>query len=185
MTRKTGLGPCAARSLARLREQHECRKRHGDDARVVDGRPVRPRDEQSKRGAFGRLFDERPDAPCVAHGIDASPVVDLYGDLLVADLQHEVQVRFSGRCRHAVNVQAADDGRGVAEYALGHVPRQRRDFWTGAHRVGCEGNPFLQPAGAERVVRQAELDGVPWAIGMQYIGQGRSRISAVSARACR
>ena len=31
--------------VAGLREQHERRKRHGDDAWVVDGRPVRPRDE--------------------------------------------------------------------------------------------------------------------------------------------
>ena len=44
-----------------------------------------------KRSTFGRLFDKRPDAPCVAHGVNASPVVDLHGDLLVADLEHEVQ----------------------------------------------------------------------------------------------
>ena len=78
---------------AGLCEQHERRKRHGDDTRIVDGRPVRPRDEQSKRGTFGRLFDKRPDAPCVAHRVNASLVVDLHGDLLVADLDHEVQIR--------------------------------------------------------------------------------------------
>ena len=141
---------------AGLREQHERRKRHGDDTRIVDGRPVLSRDEQPKRGTFSRLFDKRPDAPCVAHGVDASPVVDLHGDLLVADLEHEVQIRFSGRRRYPVDVQAADDGRGGAEYALGYVPCQCREFWAGVRRVGREGNPFPYLAGAEPVVRHAD-----------------------------
>ncbi len=76
--------------MAGLREEHKRRKRHGDDARVVDGRPVLPRNEQSERSTFGRYFDERPDAPCVADRGNASPVLNLHGDLLVADLEHEV-----------------------------------------------------------------------------------------------
>ncbi len=80
------IGSPLRRLAAGLREQHERIQRHGDDARIVDGRPVRPRDEQSERSTFGRFFDERPDAPCVTHGVNASPVVDPHGDLLVADL---------------------------------------------------------------------------------------------------
>ena len=113
------------RPYPRGTRQHERRKWHRDDARVVDGRRVLPRDEQTERSTFGWFFDERPDAPCVAYGVNASPVVDLHGDLLVADLEHEVQVRFSGRRRHVVGIEAADDRRGGAEHALGHVPCQR------------------------------------------------------------
>ena len=38
------------------------------------------------------------------------------------------------------------------------------EFWACVQRVGREGNAFPQPAGAERVVRQAKFDGVPWAV---------------------
>ena len=37
----------------------------------------------------------------------------------------------------------------------------------GVQRVGREGNLFLKPADAERVIRQADFDCVPWAVEVQ------------------
>ena len=73
--------------------------RHGDDAWVVDGRRVLLSDQQPEWSAIGRLFDERPDAPCVAHWVNAALVFDLHGDLLVADSEHAVQVRWRSALR--------------------------------------------------------------------------------------
>ncbi len=76
-------------SAAGLREQHERRERHGDDAQVVDGHRVRPGDEQPEWSAIDRPFDERRDAPWATYGINDSLGFNLHGDLLVADSEHD------------------------------------------------------------------------------------------------
>ena len=113
--------------VARLRDQHERRERHGDDARVFDGRHVSLGDEQPERSAVEGPFNESAEAQGVADGVDPVLVFDLSRNSPI-DAQWRL---FNDWCDLVGWLQEDPDTSAVA--SLGRLQETEPDRFSRAH----------------------------------------------------